>query len=144
MENEITQIESLTIIDQLLKDCPFLPESTLNILRNVEAASKMNAPLKVFDWNRAEILIKEAGAVNAGGCLEGDESFTSDLIWIEGKPHLDSWFYPCSIWATPMLVINGEKIPCFTTLPNEPDLIAEIDLPDPSVVWPDYQTKRLE
>ncbi|MCS5452523.1 hypothetical protein ACJVQT_22935 [Enterobacter huaxiensis] len=140
MNDIVSDADVAQFIEAMLADLPFISDQHKNILARQAEAIKLNQKLKIFDWKRAEILIRKAGVRNAGALLEGDEDATSDLIWIEGKPHLDTWFYPCSIWATPMLVINGEKIPCWIEAPDDMDCEKAGYLDNPSARWPDYKT----
>lgn len=146
MEDNKVLYPKLTDLSDLLNNISYFPDSLKNVLANMEKAASMPGPrsMKVFDWEKAEMLIRENNVLHAGAYLEGDEDFTSDTIWINGKPNMESWFYPCSIWATPMLVINGWVTPCYVEISNDPDAIDSDDsAPDPALIWPMYQKARL-
>lgn len=68
---------------------------------------------KVFDWDKASRIIKERQPEEATAGLEEDMEWTAGTIWENGKPVYDSYTYLASTWATPVLVINGEIIPCY-------------------------------
>lgn len=69
---------------------------------------------KVFDWNKAAKLINENyrnEVVFAG--LSGDMEYTSGCIFKDGRPVLDDYTYLSSTWATPVLAVGDEEIPCY-------------------------------
>ncbi len=70
-------------------------------------------PMMVFDWDKAAQIIKERGATSAEAGLQGDMEYTGGSILDHGAPNIDDYTYLASTWATPILVINGEEIPCW-------------------------------
>lgn len=69
----------------------------------------------VFDWLKAVEIIKEREATAASAGLSGDLEWTGGAILEDGKPISkdDTYVYLASTWATPVLVIGDEEIPCF-------------------------------
>ena len=67
----------------------------------------------VFDWDKAAKILKERRPVNAKAGLQDDLEWTSGYILMNGKPCKTEYTYLSSTWATPLLVIDGEEIPCF-------------------------------
>ena len=39
--------------------------------------------------------------------------YTAGEVWRDGKPVLDDYTYLSSMWATPVLEIDGEEIECW-------------------------------
>lgn len=68
---------------------------------------------RTFDWDKAATLIKERGVTYADAGLAADLEWTSGTILEKGKPYLDSYAYLASIWACPVIIIDGEEIPCY-------------------------------
>lgn len=71
--------------------------------------------MKVFDWERAAMLIKERSAMSAGAGLSEDWYWTGGEILRDGKPipSNETNTYLASTWATPTLEIDGEQIDCY-------------------------------
>lgn len=69
--------------------------------------------LKVFDWDKAARLIKERKPEVAEAGLQNDFEWTGDTIWENGKPVKKCCTYLASTWATPILVMDGDEIPCY-------------------------------
>jgi hypothetical protein len=75
-----------------------------------------DAPPKVFDWDKAAEIIRDRKPDTAEAGLAEDWSHTGGTIYRDGRivPQADTYTYLQSKWATPMLVIDGEEIDCFT------------------------------
>lgn len=69
--------------------------------------------LMVFDWDKAARLIKERKPELARAGLKNDFEYTSGTIWEDGKPVKDDYTYLSSTWATPILKLDYEEIPCY-------------------------------
>ena len=72
---------------------------------------------RVFDWELAAKIIKARGAKNASAGLAEDWEWTGGEILLDGKPapRMNPTFYLASIWATPVLEIDGERIVVIVT-----------------------------
>lgn len=72
-------------------------------------------PQRVFDWDKAARIIRERGAMSASAGLIEDWGHTGGAILRDGKPipKEDTYTYLSSNWATPVLEIDGEEIPCW-------------------------------
>ena len=86
------------------------------------AARASGAPMMVFDWKRAATLIKERGAKHASAGLAGDWEWTGGDILSDGIPipRGETCVYLASIWATPELEIDGERMDCFCMQSDSP------------------------
>lgn len=69
----------------------------------------------VFDWTRAAEIIKDRDIKNASAGLAEDWDMTNGQILVNGKPKgkNKSNIFLGSTWATPVLVIGDEIIPCY-------------------------------
>lgn len=78
--------------------------------------------VKVFDWSKAEKLLASRGWPDADAGLSGDMRWTSGSIFRNGKRVLkdDAYVYLASNWATPVIVIGGEQIPCWVWRDESP------------------------
>ncbi len=82
-------------------------------------ATKPIGKMKFLDWKKAKELIEaNPDAVIHAGLLE-DWNNTSGLIYAKGNFYNGGYFYGASVWATPILDINGEEIECWTYEPTE-------------------------
>ena len=89
---------------------------------------------KVFDWDKAAQIIKEKGVASAEAGLQEDWGYTSDLIFIDGKPVTSGYTYLSSTWATPVLRIDGEEdIECFVMQSEKPEWNESTKWPDSAV-----------
>lgn len=70
---------------------------------------------KVFDWHKAARIIKKHNIKYAYAGLAEDWSCTSDLILENNHPVLNADTFLASVWATPVLLIDGtdEAIECW-------------------------------
>ena len=68
---------------------------------------------KVFDWDKAARILVEQKADYAEAGLESDWEWTGGVILRNGAIVEDDYTYLSSIWATPMLLVGGNEIPCF-------------------------------
>jgi hypothetical protein len=84
---------------------------------------------KVFDWIKAAQLIVEKNPEVAVAGLMGDWNPTADTIYEDGVPKLDASAYLSSTWATPMIDLDGEIIPCYRLQSEIPDWDSETNWP---------------
>lgn len=72
-------------------------------------------PLKCFDWVRAAHLIKNYQPKEAAAGLIEDWEWTGGTIYKEGKivPKEETYVYLASNWATPTLIMDGERFECY-------------------------------
>ena len=93
---------------------------TKECIRRNREAIKSGARAKVFDWDKAAMLIfsrlNDIKFVHAG--LMDDMEYTSGLIFKDGKIITDHYTYLSSNWATPCIVIwykgnTDETIECW-------------------------------
>ncbi len=104
-----------------------------------QAARAAGAKMMVFDWLKAAQILRERGLPDATAGLESDMEWTGGPIMEGGKPvpKDQTYTFLSSIWATPILVIDGEEIPCW---------VYEEDLKHPAdenTYWPDYAMQAL-
>lgn len=92
--------------------------------------------LKVFDWDKAAIMIKERKALNARAGLRGDWEWTGGDILVDGKIPEGSYTYLASTWATPELDIDGILYECYKMQSEVPNW-------DADTFWPDSARKIL-
>lgn len=72
-----------------------------------------NDEQKVFDWDTAAMLIKQRQPQKAEAGLKEDLEWTTGTIWENNKPVIDDGAYLASTWATPLLILDEEEIPCY-------------------------------
>lgn len=76
-------------------------------------ATKPIGDTKYMDWQKVQKVVDEnPNAVIYAGLME-DWNNTSGLIYAKGK-YYDGYVYGCSIWATPIVDVDGEEIECWT------------------------------
>lgn len=81
------------------------------ILGNLNRGNRM----KVFDWNKAAIIIREEHIKNADAGLFEDFEWTGGQILEEGHPLVGEYTYLASTWATPVLIDeDGYVYRCWT------------------------------
>lgn len=68
---------------------------------------------RVFDWHKAAILIKERRPSTVDAGLQDDLYWTGGCIFRDGKPDLESGAFLASIWACPVIILDGEEIECY-------------------------------
>lgn len=83
-------------------------------------AQSTGQPYKVFDWDKAVDLLIEHKAKTAVAGLQCDLEWTAGMIFKDGKPllkpgDLDGPPYLASIWAIPVLIVDGTEYECFST-----------------------------
>jgi hypothetical protein len=88
--------------------------------------------LRVFDWVKAAEIIRERNPEQAIAGLQDDMEWTAGTIWNNGlpTPKEETYTYLASTWATPILEIDGEEIPCFKMQSETPGW-------DSSTYWPE-------
>lgn len=94
---------------------------------------------KVFDWHKAADIIRDGKVQEASAGLSEDLEYTEGTILENGIPvsEDDTYCYLSSNWAIPVLVIEGEEIPCWKY---------EDELPEPwdsGTMWPESAKARL-
>ena len=89
-------------------------------------ATKPIGDMKYMDWNKAkEIILKHPDSKIYAGLME-DWNNTSGLIYANGNYYNGGYVYGASLWATPILDVDGEEIECWTNEktdegPEKPD-----------------------
>lgn len=68
---------------------------------------------KVFDWDEAAKMIRDSKCTDAAAGLDEDWGCTCGVIYRDGKPVKDDYTFLASTWATPAIMIDGCKTPCF-------------------------------
>lgn len=103
-----------------------------------ELARMNGSPLKVFDWVRAATILGERKVQNASAGLQNDLEWTGGIILKDGVPvpPQNTYTYLASVWATPILIIGDEEIPCFVVHPERSEWNA-------STYWPDEALRAL-
>jgi hypothetical protein len=104
--------------------------NSIELIANRDRAKAAGAKLRVFNWNRAAEILMQRVPDEADAGLSGDLFWTSDTIWQEGGPRTECSTYLASIHATPVLVIDGEEIPCWILAEDSPGWNAETKWPD--------------
>ena len=76
-------------------------------------ATKPIGNKKFMDWQKVQQIVNEHpdSVIYAG--LQEDWNNTSGLIFAKGK-YYDGYVYGCSVWATPIVDVDGEEIECWT------------------------------
>lgn len=78
-----------------------------------KAARAAGNKKKVFDWNKAAQILRDSKVRSAAAGLSTDLEWTSGDILADGKPVTDCYTFLSSVWATPVLIIDGEEIDCY-------------------------------
>lgn len=77
-------------------------------------ATKPIGDMKYMDWDKVQKLVdKHPNSVICAGLLE-DWGNTSGLIFANGEYYNGRYIYDRSVWATPIVDIDGEEIECWT------------------------------
>ena len=77
-------------------------------------ATKPIGDMKYMDWDKVQKLVdKHPNSVIYAGLLE-DWGNTSGLIFANGEYYNGRYVYDRSVWATPIVDIDGEEIECWT------------------------------
>ncbi len=94
---------------------------TVKAIEKRLAAEDTNAPLMVFDWDKAAQLIRERKPNVAGAGLRHDWEYTGGDIYRNGEPVPpgETYVYLASIWAVPELDMDGVKVPCYREYDEE-------------------------
>ena len=103
-----------------------------------EAAAMRGELMKVFDWDEAARIIRnrldnledgeDPPRFSAG--LAGDWDCTSGVIHEDGEIVDDTYTYLASMWATPVLDIDGEEISCWVYKTDSVEWDAGTNWPD--------------
>ena len=76
-------------------------------------ATKPIGKMKYMDWNKVQKIVEDnPNSIIRAGLME-DWNNTSGLIFAKGK-YYDGYVYGCSMWATPILDVDGKEIECWT------------------------------
>ena len=78
-------------------------------------AMKEGRKSKIFDWDRAAMILRQRGVEYAEAGLAGDWFYTGGPI-LKDKIPVDpdrTYTYLSSLWAIPQLFIDGEYIDCW-------------------------------
>jgi len=88
--------------------------------------------MRVFDWDRAAMLIVERKPETVGAGLGGDWECTGGRIYADGAPvqREDTYTFLASTWATPEIDIDGDVIDCWKWQHDTPGW-------DDGTYWPD-------
>ena len=97
-----------------------------------QAMMAKGQPQRTFDWDKAARLIAERKPKVAEAGLSEDWEWTGGEIYRDGAPVKadDTYVYLSSNWATPALMLDGDKVECW---------VAEKDAPGwgPKTYWPE-------
>ena len=81
---------------------------------------KSDTGFKYMDWEKAKHIVKNNPKAKIYAGLQEDWGYTSGLIYDNGEYYDGGMcFYGCSYWATPILMVDGREVPCWT---NESDV----------------------
>lgn len=69
--------------------------------------------MRVFDWKKAEEVLRDRNPSRAEAGLLGDWGRTAGAIWVDGEPVFDDYTYLASRWAIPTLRFSNECIECW-------------------------------
>ena len=76
-------------------------------------ATKPIGQMKYMDWQKVQKLVLDnPDAVIYAGLME-DWNNTSGLIYARGN-YYNGYVYGCSVWATPIVDIDGVEVECWT------------------------------
>lgn len=90
-----------------------LTAGTANFERMVNTMNDTNAINRYMDWNKAMRIIAEHPHATIFAGLMEDWDFTSGLVYDNGT-FCHEYVFANSRWATPILVVDGEEIECWT------------------------------
>ena len=94
--------------------------STLEALDAARAAVSSGNTYRVFDWQKAARLIhKHMPAIAEAGLAE-DWDKTETVIWCDDHPVMGGAASLASVWATPILVMDGLECDCYFVARFEP------------------------
>lgn len=81
-------------------------------------ATKPIGSMKYMDWKKVQQIVDENPDAVIYAGLQEDWGYTSGLIYAKGK-YYDGYVHGCSIWATPIVDVDGEEIECWTLKETE-------------------------
>lgn len=76
-------------------------------------ATKPIGDMKYMDWEKVKQIIEENPSAIIYAGLREDWNNTSGLIFAEGN-YYDGYVFGASVWATPIVDVDGEEIECWT------------------------------
>lgn len=77
-------------------------------------ATKPIGGKKYMDWNKVKKIIEENPKSTICAGLMEDWNNTSDLIYSKGDYYNGDYVYGSSVWATPIVDVDGKEIECWT------------------------------
>ena len=90
--------------------------------------------MRVFDWDKAARIIKERNPNIVEAGLKEDWSWTGGEIWENGAEAYNPFVYLGLTWATPVLKIDGETIPCWKMESETPEWDADTLWPESAIM----------
>lgn len=91
----------------------------LGFLGASAVATKPIGNKKFMDWQKVKQIVADHPDSTIYAGLQEDWGNTSGLIYKNGKYYDGGSFFGCSIWATPILDVDGEEIECWTEKETE-------------------------
>lgn len=90
------------------------------------------SPVRMFDWDAAANAILARNAVSASAGLCDDLEYNCDAILRDKRMGFKSESRAClhSTWAIPVLIVDGEEIPCWVWQKDRPEW-------DEDTYWPE-------
>lgn len=101
---------------------------TLKAMALTRAAEKAGVPARTFDWDKAAQILRDRDTTEAEAGLAEDWHWTGGDILAGGKPDTESYTFLTSAWATPVMRIDGEEIPCWKEKASD-DIAADAKWP---------------
>ena len=77
-------------------------------------ATKPIGKMKYMDWKKVQQIVDEHPDAEIYAGLAEDWNNTSGVIYSKGIYFDGGCFYGCSVWATPIVDVDGEEIECWT------------------------------
>jgi hypothetical protein len=95
-----------------------------------QAALEAGEKGRMFDWDKAAKLIREAQPVTASAGLQDDWEWTGGIIWHGGKPNTEEYTYLASLWAIPELEMDGDVVECWKNVDEDNEWNSEEKWPE--------------
>jgi hypothetical protein len=86
---------------------------TMSAFVRGESARAAGARTKVFDWDKAALIIRDRKPIRVEAGLSGDWEYTGGTIYRAGAVVRDEYTYLASVWATPQIAIDGDVEDCW-------------------------------
>ena len=87
--------------------------SSMEAFNKSQAARAAGSPMKVFDWDKAALLISQLKPAEVMAGLDGDWGWTAGYIYRDEAPIIDCYTYLASCWATPSIELDGKRHECW-------------------------------